>query len=119
MATAAVLEDMAGRLVREADGLDGLVRLSIEPIRSALPDAWVGPAADQLARELDERASDVSDIAATLRTTATELRSEAAEIRRREAEAEAAAAAAAATSSGSGSSSSSTTPGWSGGLGPR
>ena len=77
MPSPAALDDAARKLRLEASGLDDLVNAVIDPIRSELPDIWVGPAADLFDEELGRHRTVISSTAGDLRTEAWRLEIEA------------------------------------------
>ena len=89
------LDRLAGRLVVEARGLDGVAD-TIGPLMAQVIDAWEGPAADRLISELGIRRREMGGLVAGLRNLAEQQREEARRLRAAEAAALAEAAARAA-----------------------
>ena len=75
------LDRLAGRLVVEARGLDGVAD-TIEPLVARVINAWEGPAADRLVSELGV---EMTGLAAEMRSMAESRREEARRIRAAEA----------------------------------
>ena len=81
MSTAAALELAAGRLRVQATRLDQAITGYVEPAMRLLPQVWVGPAADQLERELIDHRQVLRTVAGQLGARASSLEWQAAEIR--------------------------------------
>jgi len=84
MATAAALEMAAARLRAEATRLNQAIAGYVEPAMRLLPLVWVGPAADQLERELIDHRQMLRAVAGQLGARASSLEWQAAEIRAEE-----------------------------------
>ena len=84
MATAAALELAAARLRAEATRLDQAIAGYVEPAMRLLPHVWVGPAADQLERELIDHRQVLRTVAGQLGARASSLEWQAAELRAEE-----------------------------------
>lgn len=87
MATAASLESAAARLRNEAARIETVIEWNLDPVIAALPDVWVGPAADQLERDLLSHNEVLRSVKGELRSRASQLDWEAAELRAAETEA--------------------------------
>lgn len=81
MASAASLESAAARLRSEAARIETVIESNLDPVVVALPEMWIGPAADQLERDLLNRKAILRSVKGELRSKASQLDWEAAEIR--------------------------------------
>ncbi|MDR9452152.1 MAG: hypothetical protein RI637_13160 [Acidimicrobiia bacterium] len=82
--SADALDRLAGRLLVESRGLDGVVDL-IEPLVARVMGAWEGPAADRLVSDLGERRRELIHLGGGLRSLAARNREEARRLRAAEA----------------------------------
>lgn len=74
------LDQLAGQLLVEARGLDGVAD-TIEPLIARVVGAWEGPAAKRLVSELGERRRELIVLGGGLRTLAERKREEARHLR--------------------------------------
>jgi hypothetical protein len=85
MASAASLEFAAARLRTESARLERAISKHLVPAVVHLPEAWRGPAADQLEEDLLDHREIIRMVATDLRRKATQLDWLAEEVRRSEA----------------------------------